>query len=131
MRSYTKEGLRAQAISYDGGESWTTPKSVGNLVDPVCQASLFRYSWKDKTNRSTLLFMNPASPRIRHNMSIRASFDEGKTWPIIKTLFTGPSAYSSITTLNDGNIGTLYECGLKNPYEFIRFEVVNPSFLTN
>lgn len=131
MRSYTNEGLRAQAISYDGGESWTTPKSVPDLVDPVCQASLFRYSWKEKNSKSTLLFLNPASPSIRHNMSIRASFDEGKSWPVIKTLFKGHSAYSSLTALNDGTIAALYEGGLRTPYDFIRFETVNPSFLRN
>jgi sialidase-1 len=130
MRSYKGEGQRAQSVSYDGGISWTAPKSVPDLVDPVCQASFIRYSWNDKNQKSTILFMNPASPSIRHNMAIRASFDEGKTWPIIRTLWPGPSAYSSMVKLSDGNIGLFYEAGTKSPYETIRFEVLNSSILS-
>lgn len=129
MRSYTGEGQRAQSFSYDGGISWTAPKSIPDLVDPICQASFIRASWKDKNQKSTLLFMNPASPSIRHNMTVRASFDEGKTWPVIRTVFPGPSAYSSITMLSDGNAGLLYEAGIKSPYESIRFEILSGSFL--
>lgn len=129
MRSYKGEGQRAQSVSYDGGESWTSPKGHPTLVDPVCQASLIRYPSSDK-QKSTLLFLNPASPSKRHNMTIRASFDEGKTWPVIKTVFTGPSAYSSMAVLSDGNIGLLYEAGVKSPYETIRFEILNSTILS-
>ena len=68
-----------------------------------------------------MLFLNPASAK-RINMAIRASFDEGQTWPVIRTLYTGPSAYSCMTPLPDGNIGCLYEAGTKNPYETIVFQ---------
>ena len=68
-----------------------------------------------------MLFLNPASAK-RINMTIRASFDEGQTWPVIRTLYTGPSAYSSMALLPNGNIGCLYEAGTKNPYETIIFE---------
>ncbi|MHC4507853.1 MAG: sialidase family protein, partial [Planctomycetota bacterium] len=39
------------------------------------------------------------------------SYDEGKTWPVSKLLHDGPSAYSCLTVLPDGDIGCLYEGG--------------------
>lgn len=122
MRSYFRRQCRTQAISYDGGMSWTRPKDVPQLVEPVCQASIIRYSWPYKNSKSCLLFLNPASTTTRHNLAIRASLDEGKTWPYIHTIYTGPSAYSSMAVLKDKTIGCLYEAGIKNPYEKIIFE---------
>jgi sialidase-1 len=48
MRSYLGNNRRAQAISKDGGETWTAPKDVPDLIEPVCQASVVRYSWPEK-----------------------------------------------------------------------------------
>src|SRR5690606_26249930 len=102
MRSYFGRARRTHAVSYDGGITWTAPEDAPQLVEPVCQASILRYSWpegdkasgrKGERNRqvrtgaggeSVLLFLNPASTSKRHNMTIRASYDEGKTWPVIK-----------------------------------------------
>lgn len=124
MRSYFGRHCRTQAISYDGGMSWTRPKDVPQLVEPVCQASIIRYSWPDGKNKSCLLFLNPASTTKRHNLAIRASFDEGSTWPYIHTLYKGPSAYSCMTILQDNTIGCLYEAGEKSAYEKIVFEKI-------
>jgi len=121
MRSYFQRNCRAHAISYDGGITWTGPVDQPTLVEPVCQASILRYSWPGKKTKSCMLFLNPASAK-RINMTIRASFDEGQTWPVIRTLYAGPSAYSGMTLLPNGNIGCLYEAGTKNPYETIIFE---------
>ncbi len=125
MRSYFGRGLRTHSISRDGGLSWTSPADAPTLVEPVCQASLLRYSWPDSRDRSgILLFLNPASNRQRHNMTLRASYDDGKTWPVAQTLHTGPSAYSSLAVLPDRNIAALYEAGEKSPIETIRFEII-------
>ena len=70
-----------------------------------------------------MLFLNPASAK-RMNMTIRASYDEGQTWPVIRTLYAGPSAYSCMTILPKGIIGCLYEAGAKSSYETIDFEKV-------
>ena len=122
MRSYFGRQCRTQAISYDGGMSWTAPKDVPQLVEPVCQASIIRYSWPADGQKSVLLFLNPASTTKRHNMAIRASLDEGQSWPYIRTLYKGPSAYSCMAILQDNSIGCLYEAGQKNAYESILFE---------
>ena len=78
-----------------------------------------------------MLFLNPASAK-RLNMTIRASYDEGQTWPVIRTLFPGPSAYSCMAILPDGTINCLYEAGNKNPYETIVFQkLLAKELLTN
>lgn len=123
MRSYFQRKCRTHAISYDGGISWTAPTDVPALVEPVCQASIIRYARTGKKQQRCLLFLNPASNK-RMNMTIRASFDEGQSWPVIQTLYAGPSAYSCMTILPGGEIGCFYEAGVKNPYERMLFQKI-------
>ncbi|GAB2789875.1 sialidase family protein [Rhabdobacter roseus] len=127
MRSYLGRARRAQALSYDGGLSWTAPEDAPELVEPVCQAALLRYAWpRGRKKKSTLLFLNPASTTKRRHLTLRASFDEGKTWPRLQTLHSGPSAYSSLAVLPRGYIACLYEAGTKSPYETIVFQAISP-----
>ncbi len=129
MRSYFGDNRRTQSLSYDGGVTWTDPQSVDELVEPICQAGLIRYAWPEE-GRSMLVFLNPASARkIRHNLSLRVSFDEGKTWPFIRNIHPGPSAYSSLAKMKDGRLALFYEAGKKSPYETIVFQVFDPETL--
>ena len=101
IRSYFGKNRRALAFSNDGGETWSEIQHTPALVDPVCQASMIRYSWPHEQGRSRLLFSNPAATeRIR--MTVRLSYDEGDSWPESKLLHAGPSAYSSLAVLPDG-----------------------------
>jgi sialidase-1 len=128
MRSYFQRKCRTHALSYDGGLTWTSPVDQPTLMEPVCQASILRFTWPKKKTKSCILFLNPASGK-RLNMTIRASFDEGQTWPVIRTLYAGPSAYSCMTVLPNGDIGCFYEAGTKNPYERMIFQVIRPKDL--
>ena len=69
---------------------------------------------------SVLLFANPASTK-RERITVRASFDEGQTWPLARLLDPRPGAYSCLAVMPDGSIGLLYEAGEKSPYEMIVF----------
>ena len=120
MRNTAKANLRAQSVSHDGGQTWTTPEFLPELVEARCQASLLRYNWPEGKEPGRLLFSNPASPR-RRDLTVRVSRDDGKTWPVSRTLHEGPAAYSCLTVLPDKSIGCLYECGSTNPYEKITF----------
>ncbi len=125
MRSYFGRNRRTHSISYDGGVTWTSPVDVDELVEPVCQASILRYQWPDDANKSVIAFLNPASAgRVRHNLSLRFSYDEGKTWPMIRTIHAGPSAYSSMTKTKDGKLALFYEAGEENAYETMVFQLV-------
>jgi sialidase-1 len=122
MRNYERSSKNRQvALSDDGGLTWKNQRFDESLIEPICQAAIERFSWPDRTNRSVLAFSNPASQKGRVNMTVRASFDEGKTWPVSRVLHTGPSAYSDLAVLRDGPIACLYEAGRKTPYESIMF----------
>jgi sialidase-1 len=118
MRSYHKKNRRAVATSNDGGTTWSRVTLDDALIEPVCQGSIFRYSWPQNGGRSRILFSNPASTK-RENLTIRVSYDEGATWKVSKVLFPGPSAYSCLAVLPDKSIACLFECGEKSAYEKI------------
>lgn len=126
MRSYRGHGRRAVAISKDGGVTWSACRDDETLVEPVCQASLIRYSWPHE-GKSRLLFSNPASAKERHRLTIRLSYDEGKTWPIERLLYAGSAAYSSLARLPDDEIGILYE---RDSYKTITFARCSLEWLT-
>jgi sialidase-1 len=118
MRSYHKKNRRAVTISTDGGATWSRVKLDDALIEPVCQGSILRYNWPENAIRSRILFSNPASIK-RENLTLRASYDEGATWPVSKVLHSGPSAYSCLAVLPDKSIACLFERGEKSAYEKI------------
>lgn len=120
MRTTAKANRRGQSVSHDGGRTWTTPEYVSELIEPRCQASLLRYSWPEGKEPGRILFCNPAGTR-RTNLTVRLSLNDGKTWPVARTLHAGPAAYSCLVVLPDKSIGCLYECGRANSYEKITF----------
>ena len=57
-----------------------------------------------------LLFSNPDSKSSRDHLTIKASFDEGITWPEQMLLDELKSwGYSCITSVDEQHIGILYE----------------------
>ena len=124
MRNYDRaQRTRQQAVSDDGGNTWRDQRHVPELVEPICQASLRRLSWATGDSPGVLLFSNPASRSAREAMTLRASFDDGATWPWSALLEAGPAAYSCLQTLTDGTVVCLYEAG---PYREIRAHRVEP-----
>ncbi len=124
LRSYRGHGCRAEATSVDGGLTWTEPKDVPALPEPVCQASLVRVLWPEGDAPGLLAFSNPADAKRRANLTIRGSRDDGRTWPAAVVLHAGPAAYSCLAPLPGGGVGCLYERGEKSPYEEIVFSTV-------
>lgn len=122
MRNYdNSKKCRQVAVSEDGGMTWRDQHLDETLVEPRCQAAIERYSWPGSTNRSVILFSNPAHASKRVNMTLRASFDEGQTWPVSRVLHAGPSAYSDLAVMANGEIASFYEAGSTNAYEAIVF----------
>jgi sialidase-1 len=130
MRSHHGKHRRAVATSQDGGLTWSKVRLDGALVEPVCQASLVRYTLARDGGKDRLLFVNPASTK-RERLTVRLSYDEGKTWPAAKVLYAGPSAYSALAVLPGGTVGCLYERGRKSPYERITFARFGLGWLTH
>ena len=133
MRNYDRsKTTRAIATSTDGGITFSKVSHDPVLVEPICQASFLRYTLRSKHGRNRLLFSNPAHAKRgdRRDMTVRLSYDEGRSWPVSKLLYAGPSAYSCLTILPDGNIACLYEAGQKSPYEKIIFTGFTLDWLT-
>jgi sialidase-1 len=112
---------RLIAISSDGGQRWDTTYFDKNLPDPVCQGSILALG-----NRNDMLaFCNPSDTIHRNNLTLRISFDEGKTWKknwLIDKSQPGQemshAAYSDLVQINKKTIGILYE---RNNYKEIVF----------
>jgi len=135
MRSHFGKGLRAVSLSKDGGQSWGEIWHEKALIEPDCQASFLRYTRRPRNRKNRLLFSNPASNKKndagRVNMTVRLSYDEGKTWPVSKQIYSGPSAYSCLTVMPDMTLGCLYERGNKKLYEEITFARFSLEWLTD
>lgn len=129
MRNYDRKfPCRKIAVSENGGVTWSEPSADSTLVEPICQGSLHRYSFASE-GKSRLLFANPASADARENMTLRISYDDGRSWGYAHVLYPGASAYSDVVRLPDDLIGCLYEAGRVHPYEGIVFERIHLSEL--
>ncbi len=118
MRNYDRaQPTRRISYSQDGGMTWSDTLADPTLIEPICQASIRRCRWPDQGQPGILLFSNPAHPTQRINLTVRLSLDEGQTWPVSRCLHAGPSAYSCLAVLPDGQAICLYEAGQTHPYE--------------
>ncbi|MHC4666692.1 MAG: SUMF1/EgtB/PvdO family nonheme iron enzyme [Planctomycetota bacterium] len=130
LPSEGRKPYRLIATSRDGGLSWSRLRHDENLIGPRCLASTVRYSWPEE-GRSRVLFANPADEKHRIKMTVRLSYDDGKSWPVAKQIFAGPSAYSCLARLPNGDIGLLYERGEKYRYEKMTFARFTLEWLTD
>lgn len=106
------KGNRYYTRSTDNGITWTSVQLWKDLKDPGCNGDMIRYSMeKNGAGKNILLHSIPFDEKDRKNVSVYVSYDEGKTWPAGKTICAGPSAYSSLTVLEDGTIGAYVEEG--------------------
>lgn len=121
MRSYFEKNRRAVSVSRDGGESWSPVRHHPELVEPRCQANMIRYSFPSATEKSRILFCNPANPTSRKELTVRVSYDEGKTWPVSAMLYRGYAAYSCMAVIDDGTIGLYFERDHTSKLSFMKF----------
>jgi len=118
--------MRWEAWSDDGGATWkdlaiskVLPDGSRGKGSNGCLAGLVRLPIR---GRDILVYSNVDSPtKQRKDVTVWASFDGAKTWPIKRRVFEGPSAYSSMTvgrpgTPSEGWIYILLECGKKHRY---------------
>jgi sialidase-1 len=97
---------RQIGISKDGGLTWAKSYGDSALIDAETQASIIRLPKKP----GKVLFSNPAGC-ARGNMTLRQSSDDGKTWPEAKEIYSGPSCYSQLCALPNGDVLLLFEAG--------------------
>tara|TARA_R110002012_G_scaffold318604_1_gene537341 strand:- start:36991 stop:38121 length:1131 start_codon:yes stop_codon:yes gene_type:complete len=117
------KGMRYIHLSDDHGKTWST-KEAPELIDPGCNASIIRYtSVEDGYDKNRLLFSNAKAAKGRTNMTVRISYDEGKTWSEGKTIYEGSSAYSDMTIMENGEIGLFFEQDKHSKNPFVSFSL--------
>ena len=108
---------RSIVISSDRGTSWSKKSFDASLFDAHCEASLLAIAADVAKRKSSLwLYCHPAGP-TRHNLTLRISRDEGRTWPQSVLLRKADSQYSSMAVLRDGSIALFYDCWEDKNYQ--------------
>jgi sialidase-1 len=104
---------RVYAWSEDSGETFGAPviRTEFEYSGNGCDSGFQRYAATTRYGKSVLLFSRPAAPERRDRMTVSVSADEGRTWTQHKLIHDGPSFYSDMVVLPDGNIGLLYGTG--------------------
>ncbi|MCY1722929.1 sialidase family protein [Prolixibacteraceae bacterium Z1-6] len=124
MRSYNEQYSRAISFSKNGGETWSEIEHDYQLVESKCQASILNFG--PVNDKKVHLFLNPAVPKGRNHMTIKASFDDCQSWSNDKLVYEGPSAYSCLTKLPNGKVGMFFEAGVEKAYEKMIFVSFKP-----
>lgn len=111
---------RAVCITSDLGLTWTRHSSSNSLLpEPNCMASLIATDlYVDGVKKRVLFFSNPDNKNARSNMTIKASLDEGLTWPEkyqMEIYEPDGFGYSCLTMVDEKTVGILYE-GSKELY---------------
>ena len=111
---------RAKAYSETGYSGWTQYVPDYKLPDPECFGSVAAYD--DGEHPYTLIFANCATKTARNTVTVRASIDNGQTYPITKLLDAERGGYVEVATDNDAKlIYILYEDKMGVTDHFVTF----------
>jgi sialidase-1 len=113
IRHESEPHRRGVSVSADGATGWSPIRFDEQLPEPICMASIVRLTEQPAHNKNRILFSNPHNPdgRARQNLTIKLSYDEGKTWPVAKSLEPGASGYSDLAVGPDGTMYCFFERG--------------------
>lgn len=137
------------ALSYDGGENWEDLHISKDLPDGPRHRSVEPQGMNFNGHfgllggllrlpvdgRDILLYSNVDTPgHKRERMTVWASFDGGKTWPVSRLVYDGPAAYSSLGvgrygTPSQGKIYLNFEGGEEDAHDGVHLAVFNLSWL--
>ncbi len=120
---YNRKSTRVVMVTRDMGKTWQKhPTSERALIEPrACMGSLIDIDrevdsiegvTQSLSNSKWLLFSNPNSLSGRNHITIKASPDNGSTWPKQHRLLLdehGSAGYSCMSMIDDKTVGILYE----------------------
>ena len=111
FRHESPSSLRGICISDDGATGWSSVRFDPQLPDPACMGSLLRISQSPEAARDRILFCNSHNPLDQRwrNLTLKLSYDEGQSWPIVKTLERGSVGYSDLALGHDGTFYCFYD----------------------
>ena len=116
---------RAKAYSDNGYTDWQAYAPDYALPDPQCFGSVAAYN--DGVHPHTLIFANCASKLYRNHVTVRASFDDGKTYPVSKLIDNENGGYVEVAV--DNNAGLIYVLYENNCGETDRLVTFNYAWL--
>jgi sialidase-1 len=149
-REHMSRGNRFFATSYDGGSLWIEPRRSAELPDGPRASSyglmggMLRLPIR---GRDILLFSNSdtdagAMPAQRggsiaggrEKITVWASFDGGRSWPVKRLVFDGPSGYSNLGvgrsgTPSEGRIFVIFEGGPQGSHAAVQVASFNLAWL--
>lgn len=118
---------RGVAYSKNGFSDWQDYGPDHNLPDPHCFGSVAAYD--DGVHPYTLVFANCASKTERKNVVVRASTDDAKTYPIVKTIDADRGGYVEVAV--DSTADLIYVLYENNKGETDHLVTFNYAWLTN
>ena len=132
---------RRVAVSRDGGITWGAMYRDEALISTQCHGSIERLTTAAEDGPNRFLFANPRNdyrtekhPYGRVNVSVRISYDEGRTWSKGRTIYPHESAYTDLAVLPDKTIGLIYErgpAGSTKYWDHVQFARFDLAWLTN
>ena len=149
-REHMSVGNRYFGWSHDGGELWLSPWLSDTLPDgsrgtsygcmgglmrlPIAGADILLYSNLDTDAGVMPKKVGGSTSAGRENITVWASFDGGRTWPVKRFVYAGPSAYSNLgvgraSTPSAGKIYLHFEGGPKTCYDGVMVAVFNLAWL--
>ena len=107
---------RIVGLSENGGTTWQETYFDSQLPDPICEGSILNIG--STKGKNILAFSNAADVKRRDQLTLRISYDDGKTWPKAMLIAKGKTeeeskedfaAYSDLVKVNKRSVGILYE----------------------
>ena len=122
---------RIISLSCDGGESWDTSYFARELPDYGNEGSILNVGENKKNQKNIIAICNHADTSRMDSLTLRVSFNNGKTWKesflidaapknYVKELWND-SGYSDLVILSKNTIGVLYET---NEWKTIVFKAI-------
>lgn len=122
MISVRQSGQRGYNKSTDGGVTWGTQAKWADINGNACNGDILY------VNKHVMLHSYPNNGK-RKNVTIKASFDGGKSWSNPYVVCAPSSCYSTMDVTKDGDIAIFYEDNACSTGFVLNYVVLPTSFI--
>ena len=122
MISVRQGGQRGYNKSTDGGVTWGTQAKWADISGCACNADILY------VNKHVMLHSYPNNGS-RKNLTIKASFDDGKSWSNPYVVCAPGASYSTMDVTKDGDIAIFYEDNACSTSFVLNYVVLPTSFI--
>lgn len=122
MISVRQSGQRGYNKSTDGGVTWGTQAKWADISGCACNGDILY------VNKHVMLHSYPNNGS-RKNLTIKASFDDGKSWSNPYVVCAPGASYSTMDVTKDGDIAIFYEDNACSTGFVLNYVVLPTSFI--